>query len=320
MKAAVVMQAGQMPVYSDIDEPAPAEGHAIIDVEASALSHITRGRASGTHYSSSARLPFIAGIDGVGRRREDGKRVYFFAPKQPSGGLAERTVVAQSQCIEIPETLDPVIAAAMAIPGMSSWAALTERAHFARGETVLINGATGASGRLAVQIARHLGAAKVIATGRHPQTLSTLASVGADYVLSLDQEESALQRALEPHFHDGVDVVLDYLWGASALTLLTGAARSLPGGYPMRFVQIGSVGGATISLPGAALRASAIMLMGSGIGSIPLERLFNATREVLHAAIPSRFEIATQAVPLAELATHWNESGSRLRTVFTMQG
>jgi len=304
MKAAVVMQAGQMPVYSDIDEPAPAEGHAIIDVEASALSHITRGRASGTHYSSSARLPFVAGIDGVGRRREDGKRVYFFAPKEPSGGLAARTVVAQSQCIEIPETLDPVIAAAMAIPGMSSWAALTERAHFARGETVLINGATGASGRLAVQIARHLGAAKVIATGRHPQTLSTLASVGA----------------LEPHFHEGVDVVLDYLWGASALTLLTGAARSLPGGYPMRFVQIGSVGGATISLPGAALRASAIMLMGSGIGSIPLERLFNATREVLHAAIPSRFEIATQAVPLAELATHWNESGSRLRTVFTMQG
>ena len=91
MKAAVVMQAGQMPVYSDVDEPAPADGHAIIDVEASALSHITRGRASGTHYSSSARLPFVAGIDGVGRRREDGKRVYFFAPKEPSGGLAERT-------------------------------------------------------------------------------------------------------------------------------------------------------------------------------------------------------------------------------------
>ncbi len=199
MKAAVVTQAGPTPVYSDFDEPAPAEGHVLIDVEASALSHVTRGRASGTHYSSSASFPFVAGIDGVGRR-EDGTRVYFFGPREPSGGLAQRTLVAQQQCIAIPEALDAVAAAALAIPGMSSWAALNERARFVAGETVLVNGATGASGRLAVQIAKHLGAAKVIATGRHPQTLSGLEAAGADCVISLDQEEPALHRALQPHF------------------------------------------------------------------------------------------------------------------------
>ncbi|WP_087752655.1 quinone oxidoreductase family protein [Paraburkholderia caledonica] len=318
MKAAVVMQAGQTPVYGDFPEPVPADGHVVIDVEASALSHVTRGRASGTHYSSSQTLPFVPGIDGVGRR-PDGTRVYFFGPSEPSGGFAQRTLVAQKQCIVIPEALDPVAAAALAIPGMSSWAALIERAKFVAGETVLVNGATGASGRLAVQIAKHLGAAKVIATGRHPQTLSRLQAVGADCVISLDQDEPALNRALQPHFRDGVDVVLDYLWGASALTLLTAAARSLPGGYPMRFVQIGSIAGAAVALPAAALRASAITLLGSGIGSIPFERLLHAVREVLQAAVPSRFEIDTRAVPLAELATHWEDNGSRARTVFIMQ-
>ena len=317
MKAAIVTQAGQMPVHADFDAPVATAGHVLIDVEASALSHLTRGRASGSHYSSSGRFPFVAGVDGVGRR-EDGTRVYFFGPKAPSGGLAQRTLVPEGQCFAIPDALDAVTAAAMAIPGMSSWAALTERAKFVRGETVLVNGATGASGRLAVQIAKHLGAGKVIATGRHPQTLARLEAAGADCVVPLGQDEAALHRALEPQWRDGVDVVLDYLWGPSAQTLLTGAARTLPDGYPMRFVQIGSIGGGALTLPGAVLRASAITLLGSGIGSIPFERLLHAMSAVLHAAVPSRFEIATRAVPLAELALHWENDGSRLRTVFTL--
>ncbi|BEU27863.1 zinc-binding alcohol dehydrogenase family protein [Paraburkholderia sp. 22B1P] len=318
MKAAVVTQAGQMPVYAEFEAPVAEAGHVLIDVEASALSHVTRAKASGAHYSATGRFPFVAGIDGVGRR-EDGKRVYFFGPKEPAGGLAQRTLVPEAQCFIIPETLDPVTAAAMAIPGMSSWAALTERAKFVAGETVLINGATGASGRLAVQIAKHLGAANVIATGRHPQALSELKALGADHVVPLDQDEAALHRAVESHFRAGVDVVLDYLWGPSAQALLTGAARSLPDGYPMRFVQIGSIGGATLELPGAVLRASAISLLGSGIGSVPFERLLLAISEVLHAALAARLDIATQAVPLAELATHWQADAGRARTVFTMR-
>lgn len=316
MKAAIVTQAGQMPVYADFDAPVAEAGYVLIDVEASALSHVTRARASGSHYSSTGGFPFVAGVDGVGRC-EDGTRVYFFGPKAPSGSLAQRTLVPQTRCFAIPETLDSITAAAMAIPGMSSWAALTERAKFVAGETVLVNGATGASGRLAVQIAKHLGAARVIATGRHPRALSDLQALGADHVVSLDQDEAALHRAFEPHFRAGVDVVLDYLWGPGAQALLTCAARVLPDGYPMRFVQIGSIGGATLELPGAVLRASAISLFGSGIGSVPLERLMHAVRAVLHAAVPARLEIATRAVPLAELAMHWQNDVGRARTVFT---
>lgn len=316
MKAAVVTRKGEAPVYASFDEPAPLAAHTLVNVSASALSHVTRSRASGTHYSSLGAFPFVAGVDGVGRRA-DGSPIYFFAPAAPFGGLAERTLVPDAHCVALPESLAPHLAAALAIPGMSSWAALKERARFIAGETVLINGATGASGSLAVQIAKHLGAAKVIATGRHQPTLAALQALGADSVISLEQDERALSDAFEPHFRAGVDVVLDYLWGASARALLIGAAQALPDAHPLRFVQIGSIGGSALELPGAVLRASAITLMGSGIGSVPLLRLLQTVKEVLHAAIPARLQIATRTAPLADIASQWAHAEGRERTVLT---
>jgi NADPH:quinone reductase-like Zn-dependent oxidoreductase len=318
MKAAVATHVGQPPVYSDFGEPAATEGYVLIDVSAASLNHVTRARASGKHYSLSDVYPFVVGVDGVGRRK-DGSRVYFFWPQAPFGGFAERTLVAEPNCIALPDALDDHMAAAIAIPGMSSWAALTERAHFVAGETVLINGATGASGSLAVQIAGHLGAGRVIATGRHAATLAALESAGADCVISLDQDERALGHALEPHLRAGVDVVLDYLWGASAQTLLIVAAQALPESHSMRFMQIGAIGGAVIELPGAVLRSSAITLLGSGIGSVPMSRLLVAIRKVLHAAVPAKLRTATRDFPLSEIAAHWESTGERARTVFTMQ-
>ncbi|WP_322053153.1 quinone oxidoreductase family protein [Paraburkholderia bannensis] len=317
MKAAVITHKGAAPVYASFEEPAPVAGHTLVHVSASALSHVTRARASGTHYSSTGAFPFVAGVDGVGRRA-DGSPVYFFAPAAPFGGLAERTLVPDSHCVALPDALAPHLAAALAIPGMSSWAALMERARLSRGETVLINGATGASGRLAVQIAKHLGASKVIATGRHQPTLDALHALGADTVISLEQDGRALSDALEPHFRAGVDVVLDYLWGESARALLIGAAKGLPDAYPLRFVQIGSIAGSALELPSAVLRASAITLMGSGIGSVPLTRLLHSVEQVLQAAIPARLQIATHTAPLADIASQWGQVERRERVVLTM--
>lgn len=254
MKAAVVTGAGVRPVHMEFDAPHAMPGHSLIDVTASALSRIAQGRAAGTHYSSDGRYPFVVGVDGVGRRLDDGQRVYFFGAPAPFGAMAERTIAPNTRCVPLPDTLDDVTAAAIAIPGMSSWAALTERARLVAGETVLVNGATGTSGRLAVRIAKHLGAAKVIATGRNAAALQALLNAGADAVVSLQQDDAHLARALEPHFRAGVDVVLDYLWGASAQTLLVAAAKATPEGRRLRFVQIGSIGGADVLLPGAVLR------------------------------------------------------------------
>ncbi|SDR35126.1 NADPH:quinone reductase [Paraburkholderia fungorum] len=315
MKAAVVESMGERPIYGEFDEPAVIEGHCLINVSASALSHVTRARASGAHYSSAQSYPFVAGVDGTGRL-ENGQRVYFFKPRAPFGAMAERTLVPQAQCIALPDSLEDVTAAALAIPGMSSWAALVERAGFVAGETVLINGATGTSGRLAVQIAKHLGAAHIIVTGRNAAALESLTLAGADITISLEQSKDKLIEAFEAQFHRGVDVVLDYLWGTSAESLLFAAARAAADDYHVRFVQIGAISGPDIKLPAAILRSKAITLLGSGIGSIPLMRLFDTMKKVFDAAVPAGLQVATQAFPLAELSAHWENADSLYRTVF----
>jgi NADPH:quinone reductase-like Zn-dependent oxidoreductase len=317
MKAAIVRGAGQTPVYGEFGEPAPTEGESRIAVTAAAISHVVKSRASGSHYSSSGEFPFVVGIDGVGRL-DDGSRVYFIGPRAPHGSMAERTVAPSTQCLAVPDDLDDVTAAAIANPGMSSWAAYTERARLKAGETVLVNGATGAAGRLAVQIAKHLGAKKVIATARSADAVKAVAALGADVTIPLVEDETALEDSLEQQFAQGVDVVIDYLWGKSAERLLIAGAKAGQDAVPIRFVQVGSVSGPNIALPSAVLRSSAIELRGSGIGSIPLHSFVHAVDGLLRATVSAGFQIAATPIPLAEVERAWPLDDSTRRTVFTM--
>ncbi len=317
MQAAIVRGPEQTPVYGNFAEPLPTASEHRITVTAAALSQVVRSRASGAHYSASGQFPFVVGVDGVGRL-DDGQRVYFILPRAPFGSMAERTVVTRAQCVRLPDALDDVTAAAIANPGMSSWAAYAERAHLKAGETVLVNGATGTAGRLAVQIARHLGAGKVIATGRNAETLKEVAELGADVTIPLGADETALEDSFRGVFAVGVDVVVDYLWGKSAERLLIAAAKAGPDAVPIRYVEIGSVSSQEITLPSAVLRSSAIELMGSGIGSIPLDRFVKAAGNLLQATVPAGFSIATRPVPLAEVTAAWTADGGHRRTVFTV--
>jgi len=317
LKAAVVLGAGQSPLYGDMSEPLPSAGESRVSVTAAAISHVVKSRASGTHYSSSQQFPFGVGIDGVGRL-DDGRRVYFVLPRAPYGSMAERTVVRPTQCVPLPDDLDDVTAAAIANPGMSSWAAYGERARLKPGETVLVNGASGTSGRLAVQIARHLGAKKVIATARNADALESIAALGADVTIPLVEDVGALEVTLKEQFAAGVDVVIDYLWGPSAEQILIAAAKAGRDAVPIRFVQIGSTSSQDITLPSAVLRSSAIELMGSGIGSIPLDRIVSAISELLQATGPAGLQIDTTPVPLPDVERAWREDDSRRRTVFTV--
>jgi NADPH:quinone reductase-like Zn-dependent oxidoreductase len=206
-----------------------------------------------------------------------------------------------------------LLAAAIAIPGMSSWAALRERARLRAGETVLINGATGTSGRLAIQIAKHLGARKVIATGR--RLSDDLRALGADTLLQLVEDRDSLEQAFNKVFRDGVDVILDYLWGMSAETLMIAAAKTAPEGVPIRYVEIGSISGRDINLPSAVLRSSSLQLMGSGFASVPLPRLQEAVKGVLQAAPSAGFKAAIKAVPLADVGRVWAATDSDARIV-----
>jgi NADPH:quinone reductase-like Zn-dependent oxidoreductase len=307
MKAAVVQGPGQVPVHADFAEPVAGAGEVAITVAAAAISQVVKARASGAHYSSANHFPFVAGIDGVGRT-DDGRRVYFVMPRPPYGTMAERAVVPATHCIDLPDDIDDLTAAAIANPGMSSWAAYVERARLKPGETVLVNGATGTSGRLAVQIARHLGAGKIIATGRN---IETLRAVGADVAITIDQTQAFMAQ-----FAAGVDVVIDYLWGDSARALLIAGAKAGRDAVPIRFVQVGSVSGADIALPSAVLRSSAIELMGSGIGSIALDRLVAAAGAVLQATVPAGLTIAMTPAPLSDVEQAWLRDDSTRRTVF----
>jgi len=307
MKAAVVHELGQPPAYDEFTDPVAGPGESLVTVTAAALSPLTRARAAGRHYSSSGGVPFVAGVDGVGRL-DDGSRVYFVLPRPPFGAMAERAPAAH--CAPVPDGLDDVAAAALANPGMSSWAAYKERAQLQAGETVLVNGATGASGQLAVQIARHFGAKRIIATGRNRQALDAL---GADLAIPLADDETTEARFRE-EFARGVDVVVDYLWGRSAELLLIAAAKAAE--RPLRFVQIGAASGGEIALPAAALRARPIALMGSGIGSVALDRLVSCIGELLAAAPAAGFRLTTQSFPLSEVGSRWGEAGARV--VFTV--
>lgn len=324
MKAGMIMAAGKTPVYGEFNEPVASEGKEVITVSASALSHFSKSRSSGSHYSSDGVFPSVVGADGVGRTA-DGRRVYFALPEAPYGALAEKSLVRSKQCIPVPDGLDDVTAAAIANPGMSVWAALVERAQLQAGETVLINGATGTAGRLAVQLAKHLGASKVIATGRNESELQELLSVGADVVIPFALGASHplgakhYEQVLSAEFAHGIDVVVDYLWGESAKTIIVAVAKTMETGKPVRFVHVGEASGEeNIELPGAALRSSAIQLMGSGIKSVPFSRLLDSVKSVFEAAVPAKLQIATKTVSLSAIEETWLSATGKPRVVFTI--
>jgi NADPH:quinone reductase-like Zn-dependent oxidoreductase len=290
----------------------------MVTVRATALSQLVRSIAAGKHYSGTGQLPVIPGVDGVGTL-DDGSRVYVAFPRAPYGTMAERTVVPVANCVAVPDGVTNVAAAAIANPGMSSWAALVERAHFRPGESVLVNGATGTSGRLAVQVAKYLGAKRVIATGRNRAVLDSLRDLGADDLVELEQPPEALTAAFTSQLAGGVDVVLDYLWGPPAERLL--AAFGGHGGGAaeprVRYVQIGSMAGQTIAMPAAVLRSSGLELMGSGLGSVSNAGLLRSIASVFAALAAGKVSIEFDAVPLADVEKTW-AAKSADRVVFTV--
>jgi NADPH2:quinone reductase len=316
MIAAVVHAFDAPPRYTSFAEPVAGEGEVIVTVSAAGLHPIVKLLASGKHYGSTRTLPFIPGIDGVGRL-EDGTRVYFGISRSPFGTFSERSVTARSMCFPAPETLDDITIAAMMNPGMSSWAALTIRAQFVAGESVLILGATGVAGHLAVQIARRLGAKRVVAAGRNPQALEELRRLGADAVIPLEQgrEESvsSFRRELS---ENKIDVVLDYLWGSPAERLLEAIAQKglQHEAARIRYLQIGSSAGPAISLPAETLRSSGLEMYGSGFGSVSMEEIFRSLAAFLKEAAKEPFQMKTKTAQLRDVESLWNvaEKGARL--------
>ena len=308
MHAALVEDFKSPPRYREIPPPVPKQGEVLLRVRAAALSNLVRGQANGQHYSSSTTLPFTPGNDGVGVA-EDGARVYFIAPRAPFGSMAEYTVVSRAMTIPLSPDLDDAVAAALGNPGLATWGSLLGRAKLQPGEVVLINGATGIAGKQAIQVAKYLGASKIIATGRgNREALAGLAALGADEVISLSQPHEDLLRSFRSALREsGVQVVLDFLWGPSAEAILAAAAGhgSLEGEPRIRFVQIGSISGNTITLPAGLLRSSGLELLGSGLGSLSAQAILQSLTTMFAAGSRVRFAIDVDPVPLSEVEEAW---------------
>ncbi len=297
---------GTIPVMGHFESPVTTDGEVIINVSATALSRVSKFRSMGMHYSSEVYFPIVAGIDGVGTM-EDGTRVYFALPTAPYGSLAEQTIVGKKLTVRLPDGLDDLTAAAIANPAMSSWAALVFRAGFKSGQTVLINGATGASGSLAVQIAKGLGAKKIIVTGRNESKLDALeADKAIAFDMSADNGQKRFENALLPVMAEGVDVILDYLWGDSALAIMSALAKTNTD-HVTRFVSIGTSSGQEgIHLPSSLLRSSTVELVGSGDKSVSKADMLSAVKSVFEMAAEGKIKIATAEFALEEVEEAWN--------------
>ncbi len=320
MKAALVTEWGRIPVYTDVPEPEAHDGAEVAAVEASALTNLTRALVSGKHYASKEiQLPAIPGVDGVARLA-DGRRIYTGALGH-SGLMAQRALVDPRGGVDIPEHVDSVTAAALPNPGISAWTALSYAAAVKPGDHVLVLGATGVTGSMAVQLACAMfGAEKVVAAGRNPERLAWLRSAGAHDTIALGEQDLGA-RVAEMHAERPFDAVLDYLWGDPAAQVLTALAAGHPAAHyhPTRFVQIGSMTGPTLPLDAGVLRGTGITLCGVGIGSVPPEVLGRARAEALPRLFTmvadGQLELHTQPRALADVAEVWaggEPSGTRV--------
>lgn len=313
MKAAVIHAMGTIPAYETFPDPVPGADELIITVKAAALKQLDKSRVSGKHYTKFETLPAVVGVDGAGVL-EDGTRVYAIGE---TGMMAGKALVRKEACIPLPDEISFEMAAALPNALLGSDAALLCRGGIQAGHTVWVNGATGVSGKMAVQAAKLRGAARVIATGRNPVKLEALKALGADEVVCLQQNDEALIAELSAlQAANPVDIVIDYLWGRPMELLLQVLKQAVQ--KTVKIVTVGEMAGASINLPSGILRSKKIELLGSGFGSISKAEIYTYFHKELPglyrlaAAGQLRFDIETAS--LQDVSRVWEQeaaAGSR---------
>jgi NADPH:quinone reductase-like Zn-dependent oxidoreductase len=315
MKAAVLHEHDTTPEYGDFEEPSPAPGSAVVDVAAAALHHLDLHKATGRFYMGPPPLPSVVGTDGVGRL--EGRRVYFDATVAPFGSMAERALVPEDVLFEVADGLDDATAAALGNTGLGAWLAVAWRSRLQPGETVLVLGATGAVGSVAVQAAKLLGAGRVVAAARPSERLAALLERGADATVELDGDD--LTAAIKNAAGGDVDVTIDTLWGEPAVAAIGAAARWA------RHVQVGQIAGLELPLPAPAVRSVSLDLCGFSVAHPPVDvRREGYLRLSTHAA-RGELVVDVERFPLEQVGTAWERQrqatgGAKLVLVTEKEG
>jgi NADPH:quinone reductase-like Zn-dependent oxidoreductase len=295
VRAAVLHHYG-IPHCGLFEDPVPTGEQIVLEVCAAGVNHFDVMMGLGTSYAKPDALPYVVGLDGVGRLA-DGRRVYFESTVAPYGAAAERTLVEPEAIVELPDDVDDAVAAALGNAGLAAWLSLEWRANLAAGETVLVLGATGTVGRLAVQVAKLLGARRVIAAGRDRERLRRAGELGADACVALDEAHvlPLLREAVEP----GADVILDLLWGAPTRL---GAQVAASGA---RLVQAGAIAGAEATFDAGVVRQKRLAILGYANYHVPRQERHAAYRRLVEHAAGGRIAVDLERLPLEQVAQAW---------------
>ncbi len=307
MRAAVLHDYG-VPSAGEFEEPTAAPGEAVVEVLAAGLNPVDVAICAGRFYAGKPPLPSVAGREGVGLI--DGRRVYFDGPVVPFGSMAERALVDPAHTYAVPDGVPDGVAVALGISGLAAWLALTWRAQLQPGEHVLVLAASGVLGQIAVQAAKLLGAARVVAAARSQEGLRRCMELGADASVRLDGRED-LSAALTQAGEGRIDVVLDPLWGEPLVAAL-GAAS-----FGARVVQIGAGAGAEATIPSALIRGRMLVLMGHTNFAAPPDVKREAYARMAAAVAAGEIAVEVDALGLDDVGEAWRRlaAGSHRKIV-----
>ena len=304
------MDREERPAYGEFAEPQATAGARVVEVCAAALSGLDRNIARRLHYFKMPDGPFVVGREGVAR--DDGKRIYFNvnAPVGPFGSMAERTLIDPKFSFPVPDAVADDVAAALGNAGLAAWLALSWRARLKAGETVLILGATGISGLIAVTAAKQLGAGRIVAAGRNREALARAKRLGADATLELAPADD-LVAAYRGAAGGDVDVVVDFVFGAPGEAALE--VLALYG----RHIHVGSMAGQSMTLRGAPIRRACADVLGFAYYHPPIDVQAQAYAELCRLAAAGEIAIDVETRPLSEIGAAWDAraAGNRRRQV-----
>jgi len=304
MRAAVIERYGEPPVLREVPEP-KADGASLVEVTAAALNPVDISIASGKFYAGSPPTPYVPGGEGIGRLQQNGKagpRVYFRAAL-PNGAMAERAVVSRGQAVPIPDSVPDGVAAALGTPGMTAYLALTRRAELKPGETALILAASGVLGTIAVQVARLLGAGRVIAAARDERGLARAKELGADATVDLKQTDGLTDRIKEA-VHGQLNVVIDPVWGAPGVAAM--AAMSPLG----RFVQLGASASQEALVNSGVVRGRYLSVLGYTSFLVPWEDQAAAYRKLVDYVVAGQLKVEFEVLPLESAPEAWKQQAA----------
>ncbi|MEV6028647.1 zinc-binding alcohol dehydrogenase family protein [Streptomyces sp. NPDC052036] len=316
MKAVTVASFGSPPKLVELPAPSAVGAHdLLLDVLAVGLHPIVLAQADGSHYTSPRAVPFVPGIDGVGRDTDGELRYFIFLGSRDGGAMAERIVVNARHTVPLPPDADPVAVAATMNPAMSAWLVLRGRTRLRAGQDVLVLGATGNSGRMAVRIAALLSARRVIAAGRDPGRLAELSALGATDVVAIGETQLLGTTAAD------VDVVLDYVWGTPTAAIMAAiAARRRDPSHKLTWVEIGSAASPDAPLPSAALRSCRIDIVGSGRGALSADEIVAGLADLAGPVAAGDLVVEAEARPLADVAQSWQDAARLTSRIVLLPG